>query len=112
MTRNNDDDFLLIQAVFVTNEEVQCEKFPNTFIPVIVMAEKNNTDWWITSALESNIGLNAIAQWTCQLGVSMPQGLGTGMIYSNNIHSPLLMEENRLWYRPEREWELQSIIDQ
>ncbi len=78
----------------------------------IQFANQLGADWWVTSALESSVGLNAIAQWTCQLGVSMPQGLGTGMIYSNNIHSPLLMEENRLWYRPEREWKLQSIIDQ
>ena len=77
----------------------------------IDLAESVGTAWWITSALESSIGLNAISQWTYQLGVSMPQGLGTGMLYSNNIQSPLLMEENQLWYRPERGWDLQSIID-
>ena len=77
----------------------------------IVLAESVGTAWWFTSALESSVGLNAISQWTYQLGVSMPQGLGTGMLYSNNIQSPLLMEENQLWYRPERGWDLQSIID-
>lgn len=65
--------------------------------------------WWITSALESNIGLNAIAQWTAQLGVSMPQGLGTGSLYSNNIPSPLQMEGEELWYRPARKWDLSTI---
>ena len=77
----------------------------------IDLAESVGTAWWITSALESSVGLNAISQWTYQLGVSMPQGLGTGMLYNNNIQSPLLMEENQLWYRPERGWDLQSIID-
>jgi o-succinylbenzoate synthase len=66
--------------------------------------------WWITSALESNIGLNAIAQWTAQLGVSMPQGLGTGSLYSNNIPSPLQMEGESLWYRPNRKWDLDHLI--
>ncbi len=50
-------------------------------------AEKNNISWWITSALESNIGLNAIAQFTAQYKNNLPQGLGTGKIYSNNIPS-------------------------
>jgi len=77
----------------------------------IDLAESVGTAWWITSALESSVGLNAISQWTYHLGVSMPQGLGTGMLYSNNIQSPLLMEENQLWHRPERGWDLQSIID-
>jgi O-succinylbenzoate synthase len=77
----------------------------------IDLAESVGAAWWITSALESSIGLSAISQWTYQLGVSMPQGLGTGMLYSNNIQSPLHIEGNQLWYRPERGWDLQSIID-
>lgn len=77
----------------------------------IDLAESVGAAWWITSALESSIGLSAISQWTYQLGVSMPQGLGTGMLYSNNIQSPLHLEGNQLWYRPERGWDLQSIID-
>lgn len=68
--------------------------------------------WWITSALESNIGLNAIAQWTAKLGVSMPQGLGTGTLYNNNIPSPLHMEREMLWYRADREWDLNIIHSQ
>ncbi|MEN8227500.1 MAG: o-succinylbenzoate synthase [Bacteroidota bacterium] len=77
----------------------------------IDVANRVGAGWWITSALESSIGLNAIAQWTYQLGVTMPQGLGTGMIYSNNIPSPLQMVEDRLWHMPGRAWNLQSIID-
>lgn len=71
---------------------------------------ERNIGWWITSALESNIGLNAIAQWTAQLGVMMPQGLGTGSLYKNNIPSPLQMEGESLWYRPNRKWDLDKLI--
>lgn len=70
----------------------------------IELAEQRNIGWWITSALESNIGLNAIAQWTFTLGTSMPQGLGTGALYTNNIDSPLAVENGSLWYRPHLGW--------
>lgn len=76
----------------------------------IRLAEEMKIGWWITSALESNIGLNAIAQWTWQLGVSMPQGLGTGALYTNNIPSPLQMSGEQLWYRPEKGWDLSLNI--
>lgn len=66
--------------------------------------------WWITSALESSIGLNAIAQHTATLNVSMAQGLGTGKVYANNIPSPLLAEKGFLRYRPEEAWDL-SMLD-
>lgn len=59
-------------------------------------AQKAGIDWWVTSALESNIGLNAIAQWTYSLGVSLPQGLGTGSLFTNNIESPLIIEKGCL----------------
>ena len=55
----------------------------------IASAEKLNINWWITSALESNIGLNAIAQWTAELKTKTPQGLGTGGLYTNNFDSKL-----------------------
>jgi O-succinylbenzoate synthase len=70
----------------------------------IDMAKKNKTDWWITSALESNIGLNAIAQWTSTLQNSLPQGLGTGQLYINNIDSPLRIENGKLFYRKHHLW--------
>jgi len=69
-----------------------CEKW-------IEMAEKYNSGWWITSALESNIGLNAIAQWTFQLNPIGEQGLGTGQLFTNNIPSPLEIEGDHLWFR-------------
>lgn len=70
----------------------------------IRLAEARGVRWWITSALESTIGLNAIAQWTATLGVTAPQGLGTGGVYTNNIPSPLIAERGELRYRPEVEW--------
>ncbi|MBB1151109.1 o-succinylbenzoate synthase [Myroides sp. NP-2] len=70
----------------------------------IDIAEKLQIKWWITSALESNIGLNAIAQWTFTLGNPMPQGLGTGALYTNNFDSPLEVKNGQLWYNPELGW--------
>lgn len=71
----------------------------------IELAEKYKIGWWITSALESNIGLNAIAQWTFLQNNSMPQGLGTGALYTNNFDSPLQVSEGKLWYKNEMKWE-------
>lgn len=71
----------------------------------ISLAEKHNIGWWITSALESNIGLNAIAQWTFTLNNSLPQGLGTGALYTNNIDCPLQVSQGQLWYRNELNWD-------
>ncbi len=61
-------------------------------------AEALNIGWWVTSALESNIGLEAIAQWAYTLKNPMPQGLGTGMLFKNNMSSPLKLIGERLWY--------------
>lgn len=63
----------------------------------IDFAEKQNSGWWVTSALESNIGLNAIAQWTFTLNNVMPQGLGTGSLFKNNFHSRLQVVGNQLF---------------
>lgn len=68
-------------------------------------AEKNNCGWWITSALESNIGLNAIAQYTYQSKNLMHHGLGTGKIYENNIASPLNVKGEKLWFEAMGRWE-------
>lgn len=71
----------------------------------IDLANQNKIKWWITSALESNIGLNAIAQFTFIQNNNMPQGLGTGGLYSNNIESPLIIEGERIMYNPKLKWE-------
>ena len=70
----------------------------------IELAEKYNICWWIISALESNVGLNAIAQWTFLQNNSMPQGLGTGALYSNNFDCPLEVANGQLWYKNNLEW--------
>lgn len=76
----------------------------------IKLARKRNTGWWVTSALESNIGLNAIAQWVDSLDVILPQGLGTGELYTNNIPAPLEIKKGRLFYRPAYNWKVDSIL--
>ncbi len=78
----------------------------------ISKAEKRNIGWWITSALEANIGLNAIAQWAFTLNSDMYQGLGTGQLYANNIPSPLTIKNARLYYDDDGLWDVKSIIDE
>ena len=60
--------------------------------------------WWITSALESNVGLNAIAQFTYSLNTKIPQGLGTGGLFTNNFESPLFVDKGYLNYNPQLNW--------
>jgi o-succinylbenzoate synthase len=64
----------------------------------IAEAEKQNIGWWVTSALESNIGLNAIAQWCATLHNALPQGLGTGQLFTDNIDLPLEIRKDCLWF--------------
>ena len=59
-------------------------------------ADNLGIGYWITSALESSVGLDAIAQFTATLGLSVPQGLGTGNLYTDNFLSPLHLEADRL----------------
>lgn len=62
----------------------------------IQLAKERNIDWWMTSALESSIGLNAIAQFTGEFDVKIPQGLGTGGLYTNNLLTDLVIEKGQL----------------
>ncbi|MDE6511075.1 MAG: o-succinylbenzoate synthase [Muribaculaceae bacterium] len=66
----------------------------------IRLAEARGIGWWVTSALESNVGLNALAQWTATLNTSLPQGLGTGGLFTNNFECPLSLRADRLFYDP------------
>lgn len=75
----------------------------------IEIAERLEIGWWITSALESNIGLNAIAQWTYTLNNSMPQGLGTGGLFTNNIESSLIVKNGQLWSDSNLKFDLTNI---
>ncbi len=70
----------------------------------ISLADKYNAGWWITSALESNVGLNAISQYTFTKNSKLPQGLGTGSLYTNNIDSPLEVSNGKLKYNTNVEW--------
>lgn len=71
----------------------------------IKAAEKLQINWWITSALESNIGLNSIAQFTAQKNTDVPQGLGTGSLFINNFDSPLYIKQGSLGYQPDKKLE-------
>ena len=71
----------------------------------IHIAEGLGIDWWATSALESNIGLNAIAQWAASKNESMTHGLGTGGLYTNNLSSPLYIDKGCLKYNTSKSWD-------
>ncbi|WP_035454850.1 o-succinylbenzoate synthase [Algoriphagus terrigena] len=71
----------------------------------IELAEERNIGWWMTSALESNVGLNAISQLASALNTTIPQGLGTGKLYHNNLDSPLEIRAGKILYNPANGWE-------
>lgn len=75
----------------------------------IALAERLGIGWWITSALESSVGLNAICQFTANYSVQIHQGLGTGSIYKNNIKSPLRVANGKIFYDPAIRWDLESV---
>ena len=110
----------LIGVFSVTNKQVLLQTIKPQYIilkPTLVggfkgshewidVAESHNIGWWVTSALESNIGLNAIAQWTYTLKNSLPQGLGTGGLFTNNVQAPLVVNSGRLFYDLKTKWNL------
>ena len=65
----------------------------------IFIANHMKIGWWVTSALESNIGLNAITQWCSKYEkcYEIPQGLGTGQLYANNFPTNLFIENYKLY---------------
>lgn len=70
----------------------------------ISLAENKGIGWWITSSLESNLGLSAISQYTFTKNSKLPQGLGTGSLYTNNIESPLEVSLGSLHYNKSKQW--------
>ncbi|MFW5755337.1 MAG: o-succinylbenzoate synthase [Tangfeifania sp.] len=76
----------------------------------IKLAENRSVGWWITSYLESDIGLNAIAQWTFRQNAKGHQGLGTGRLFTNNIPSPLEIRGEMLWFNPEKNFKFPKIF--
>jgi o-succinylbenzoate synthase len=77
----------------------------------IDLAKERNIGWWITSSLETNIALNAIAQWTYTLKRSVYHGLSTGSLFTNNVPSPLYLSGEKLYYDPDVKWNL-SCFDE
>lgn len=75
----------------------------------IALADERKIGWWITSALESTIGLNALAQFTANYVVTIPQGLGTGTIFTDNIPSPLVVKKGSLLYNSQEIWDLSEL---
>ncbi len=65
----------------------------------VTEAKKRHIKWWVTSALESNVGLNAIAQWCGRHKNNLPQGLGTGALFINNMEVPLKLKKNNMWFK-------------
>ncbi len=65
----------------------------------VSLAEQLNIEWWVTSALESNVGLNAIAQYTFTKNPKIPQGLGTGGLFTNNLESTLILKGDQLSFK-------------
>ncbi len=98
-----DPEYLILKPSLIGGFK-KCEEW-------ISIAAKNNVKWWATSALESNIGLNAIAQWVYKKPPNMKQGLGTGQLFSNNISSPYVIYKGQLKYSAENKWDL-SLFDQ
>jgi O-succinylbenzoate synthase len=89
--------FIILKPALVGGFE-SCREWIN-------LAGTVGSDWWITSALESNVGLNAIAQFTYTLGSKLPQGLGTGSLFTNNINAPLEIKNGHLWCNTTAGWD-------
>ena len=77
----------------------------------IRLAKEYGIGYWVTSALESNIGLNALAQWTYSLNPEIPQGLGTGQLFENNWPGPLVTEPGILRYDPAIAWDVNELLN-
>lgn len=75
----------------------------------ISIADSLKIGWWITSALESNIGLNAITQFTFTLHNPMPQGLGTGGLYTNNFDCPLEIDNGHIQFNIDKQWDISNL---
>ena len=72
----------------------------------ISLAKEKEIKWWATSALEGNVGLNAIAQWVYTKNSKQRQGLGTGMLFKNNVNSPLEISADSIYLNENKEWDL------
>lgn len=125
--RNSPIPIALDEEVIGLNSRAEKERMAETLLPSYIIlkpslcggfsgsdewigiAEKYGIGWWATSALESNIGLNAIAQWCSSKFISVPQGLGTGLLYINNIESPIEQTGQSLRYNVGRSWKIPEM---
>jgi len=100
---------IAVKPDFIILKPALCGGFSGTKEWVDLAADYS-AGWWVTSALESNIGLNAIAQWTAKTEPKIPQGLGTGQLYSNNFESPIIQKGEFLRFDPNKQWKM-PILD-
>lgn len=77
----------------------------------ISLAEERGIGWWVTSALESNVGLNAIAQWTAYIGAKGPQGLGTGGVFTDNFETSVYLEGDKLGLNASKPFDYNQFAD-
>lgn len=80
----------------------------------MALARDRGIGYWVTSALESNVGLNAIAQWCAAIDPdsALPQGLGTGQLFVRNFdEAPLRIEGDCLWYGSREQREFMAEIE-
>lgn len=77
----------------------------------ISLAEERGIGWWVTSALESNVGLSAIAQWTAYIGAKGPQGLGTGGVFTDNFDTPVYLEGDKLGFNASKPFDYNQFAD-
>jgi O-succinylbenzoate synthase len=77
----------------------------------VAYADELGIGWWATSALESNIGLNAIAQWVYAKQNPVPQGLGTGKLFRRNFPCPLYLQGDLMQYDPNGKWDLSWLFE-
>lgn len=92
-----------IKPQYIILKPALCGGFSGA-IEWIEEAEKRGIGWWVTSALESNVGLNAIAQWTASINARGPQGLGTGGVFTNNFETPVYLLKDNLCFDPEKKF--------
>ncbi len=98
-----------IRPAYIILKPALCGGFSGAMQWISIAGLISGIGWWATSALESNIGLNAIAQWVSTLSPSIPQGLGTGALYTNNIPSPLFQRADILGYEPSAAWNIPEL---
>lgn len=110
-TRSDDDKRLMLDSIrpaYVILKPSLCGGLSEADRWIDLAAERG-IGWWATSALESDLGLNAIAQWVSRRAPEMPQGLGTGRLYTDNFPSPLELRGEELWFNPEKRFILPAI---